>query len=90
MLVILPVLLYLVAQISAAVKLRGWARRIAFLPVIPMAWVTYVTVLAFRHDSNLWPILLIFASPAAAFFIFAVWAFARRRGTSSVLPIHPS
>lgn len=90
MLVILPVLLYLTAQIGAVVRLRGWPRRIALLPVIPMAWVTYVTIQAFRNDSNLWPIILILASPVAAFFIFVVWAFARKSSTSSELPIHPT
>lgn len=55
MLVVLPVLLYLTAQIGSAVKLRGLARCIALLPVIPLARVTYVTIQAFRHDSNVWP-----------------------------------
>lgn len=63
------VLLYLVMQVTAAITLRGVARLLAMLPVIPIPWITVVTIRAYQQDSNLWPILLIFACPAAALYI---------------------
>jgi hypothetical protein len=56
-------------QVTAAIRLRGVARLLAMLPVIPMAWITVITIRAYQQESNLWPILLIFACPAAALYI---------------------
>jgi hypothetical protein len=77
-LVIVPVALYLTVQILAGIKLRGVARLLAVLPLIPMVWIAVVTVGAYRQESNLWPILLIFASPMAALYIGVVWVVAKK------------
>ena len=57
----LPFTVYFLAQI--------FVRGLSLLPIPVMAYVVYATVAAFRDHSNMWPILLIIASPVAAFFL---------------------
>ena len=73
MLGILPFGIYLLAQVAAVVKLRGRVRLMSLIPALPMAGVAYVTIYAFRQESNLWWFLLMLASPAAALVIWVVW-----------------
>ena len=72
---------YVIAQIIAIVHLRhGWLWA-SLVPVIPMIIVVVLTVQALLHQSNLWPVLLLFASPPALVFILVIivlFAFHRR------------
>lgn len=54
---------YLPLQIFTVVRLRGVWRLVALLPVLLMVPIFAVTASAFAQESNLWPILLIFAAP---------------------------
>jgi hypothetical protein len=42
-----------------------------------MAYVVYATVAAFNQHSNMWPILLVIASPVAAFFLVLLFFLTR-------------
>lgn len=80
-----PCTAYVVIQVIAAVRLRGKYRLICLVPVLPMLVVGALTVSAYRQQSNLWPILLIFAGPVAFLFVAGVWiAFRRARRASDV------
>jgi hypothetical protein len=68
----LPFIIYLSLQIAAVIRLRGARRLVSIIPMLPMVGVVAVTISAFREQSNLWPILLIIASPFAALFIAVV------------------
>jgi hypothetical protein len=58
---------YLPLQIIALVKWRGAWRWAAVAPLALMVPVIVYTAYAFAQDSNLWPIVLIFAAPIATF-----------------------
>ncbi len=63
---------YVVMQIIAAIKLRGLGRWLSLLPVPIMLYVLWITGQAYHLDSNIWPIMLILASPiAVAYLIFS-------------------
>ena len=68
----LPFTLYVVAQIVALVRLRGRARIWAAVPIPFMVLVLYVTWNAFAQESNLWPIVMIFASSVAFAYVLLV------------------
>jgi len=72
----LPFTLYLIAQAVTLVRLRGAARLWVAVPVPFMLWVLYVTLDAFAQKSNLWPIVMIFASPIALVYVLIVAAVA--------------
>jgi hypothetical protein len=72
-------------QIAAIIKLRGIWRFLAILPLLPMAYVLIVTVIAFRQDLNLWPVLLIFAAPLALAYLIVVRIFRARTLRASAL-----
>ena len=76
----LPFTLYLIAQAVTLVRLRGAARFWVTVPVPFMLWVLYVTLDAFAQKSNLWPIVMIFASPAALAYVLIVAAVVWARG----------
>jgi hypothetical protein len=69
-----PFTFYCAIQIFAIFWLRGGWRLAGLLPVPLMAYVVYVTDDAYRQHSNLWPLLLIFASPVM-FIILAVLSY---------------
>lgn len=75
----LPFTLYLVAQVIALLRLRGHARAWAALAMPFMAWVVWLTADAYRQQSNLWPIALIFLSPLALAYLGLVVLVARAR-----------
>lgn len=78
----LPFTLYVIAQAIALFRLRGQARIWAAAPIPFMAVVLYVTLDAFAQQSNLWPIVMIFASPVALAYVLVVGLvafFVRRR-----------
>jgi len=65
---------YLPLQIYTVAKWRGAWRLTACLPILGMVPIIVITFLALLQNSNLWPLLLIFASPVAALYLFAVLA----------------
>jgi tellurite resistance protein TehA-like permease len=73
----LPFTVYVLAQIFVPFRLRGAWRGLSLLPVPVMAYVVYATVGAFNEHSNMWPILLIIASPVAAFFLVLLFFLTR-------------
>ena len=54
---------YPMMQIRALQQMRGGWRVLAAVPLLPMAYIIAVTLLALSEGSNLWPILLIFTAP---------------------------
>jgi len=79
--------IYVVVQILAAAIVRGKLRLVVLSPAVVMAYVAVTTLRAYQHDSNLWPILMIFASPPIAVITalagLACWLHQRRRSTAS-------
>jgi peptidoglycan/LPS O-acetylase OafA/YrhL len=71
MMLVLP-LLYLIAQIYAAVRMPGGWRWAALIPVVPMLLIFGVTINALIQNSNIWPVLLILACPPALVFLVGV------------------
>ena len=63
---------YLAVQLFAVFLLRGRRRLYALVPVPMMVAVLVITFVSYAEESNLWPILLIFISPAAAVFLVCV------------------
>ncbi len=57
------VLGYPILQFFAIKRMQGGWRVLAFLPLILMAIVFFITVVLFFQQSNLWPIILIFVAP---------------------------
>ena len=66
------VLLYPPLQYFALRRLRGAWRTMAFIPAVPMVPVLILTAVGWFTQSNLWPILLIFAAPPALFYLIAL------------------
>lgn len=73
----MPFAVYTFVQIFVPFRLRGAWRGLPLLPIPVMAYVVYATVAAFNEHSNMWPILLIIASPAAAFFLIFLFFLTR-------------
>ena len=60
---------YLIAQGYTLVAwCRGW-RMVAMVPLVVMVPVSVLTVQEYRQQSNLWPILMLFASPPALLYL---------------------
>ena len=67
-------LAYPMMQVRALQQMRGVWRLLAAVPLLPMAYIIVVTLLALREGSNLWPILLIFTAPlGAAYLVVLRW-----------------
>jgi hypothetical protein len=64
---------YLFLQLLALVFVRGWRRAIVAIPAPFMAAVFVWTEYAARKESNLWPIVMILTSPAAALIVVLLW-----------------
>ena len=69
---------YVIVQAVALWRLRGRPRKMAAIPLIPMAVILAYTVFAYRAGSTLFPIVLIFTSPPAVLFLIVVILDARR------------
>ena len=80
----LPFTAYVVAQALALYRLRGSMRWAVFVPVLPMLWVAYITADAWAAQSNIWPIVMIFASPVALVYVALVALVARLKSRASV------
>jgi len=65
---------YVVLQVIALLTLKRPIWYAAALPVPIMLWVAYVTFDAFLHSSNMWPMLMIMASPFAVVFVLVIAA----------------
>ena len=65
---------YVVLQIVAAWKLAGAWRVLGLAPAPIMLWVAVDAVEAYRLESNLWPIRMIFAGPAASGYLCLLMA----------------
>ncbi|MCL4681773.1 MAG: hypothetical protein KJZ92_10895 [Rhodocyclaceae bacterium] len=63
------VLAYPVLQFFAVKRMRGVWRAFAVLPIFLMGYVFAITVTGFLQESNLWPIVLIFASPVVLLYL---------------------
>jgi hypothetical protein len=61
-------------QNFAAFRLKSFWRFFALIPLLAMGYVLTVTILAFLHESNVWPILLIFAAPVALLYLIVLFA----------------
>lgn len=75
----LPFVAYLFLQAVALLRLRKRWRLAALLPLLPMFVIVVLTIQAYRAESNLWPILLIFASPMAAIYVGVILLLDRQR-----------
>jgi len=65
---------YLVAQCyTVIVWHRGW-RIAAGVPLVGMIPVVVLTFQGYRQQSNLWPVLLLFASPLALLYLIVLMA----------------
>ncbi|HLN28581.1 MAG TPA: hypothetical protein VK395_12635 [Gemmataceae bacterium] len=56
-------LAYIPLQLYTGIRWRGAWRIVALVPLLLMIPVFAITGLAFAQQSNLWPIILIFAAP---------------------------
>ena len=63
---------YVVLQVLTVATLKGAVRYAALLPLPFMIGVAVVTVSAWHNQSNLWPIVMIFASPLALLYLLFV------------------
>ena len=55
-----------------AVKRPYWYAVVLPFPI--MLWVTYATAQAYWQQSNIWPLLMVFASPVAALYLLVLGA----------------
>jgi hypothetical protein len=69
---------YLPLQLYTLIRLQGMWRTVALVPILLMLPVFVVTANAYASESNLWPILLIFALPIATGYLVAVLIFSRK------------
>ncbi len=58
-------LAYVPLQVYTAISWRGIWRIAALVPIVLMVPVFVSTAYAFAQESNLWPIVMIFATPVA-------------------------
>ncbi len=71
------VIAYVPLQIYAGIKWSGGWRIAALVPLLLMVPVFVFTAVAFAQESNLWPIVLIFAAPLGT--IYLIFLFIMRR-----------
>ena len=72
---------YLVAQVMALRRLQGGWWVAALMPLVPMVIVVLYTVSAYLAGSNLFPLILIFASPFAFLYLVALIVLSRYLST---------
>jgi hypothetical protein len=78
-------LAWMVAQIVALGALRGVPRLLSALPLAAMAGVVAMTYSAHRANSNLWPLLYLFASTAALGWVAMCLVFGRPRFSKKLI-----
>ncbi len=60
---------YVILQAIALVTLKRWLRVLAMLPIPFMLALAFATFSAYRQDSNMWPLFMIFLSPVALLYV---------------------
>jgi hypothetical protein len=68
------VFMYAAIQLAVLFLASGRARLLLALPLIFMAPIYVFTAIAFIQESNLWPLWLLFSSPAALLYILILLA----------------
>jgi hypothetical protein len=68
----LGVVAYLGIQLYTLLRWRGGWRIVASVPLLVMVPVVGLTIHAFIQQSNIWPIILLFAGPAALLFLLVL------------------
>ena len=76
---------YLVVQVIALRRSSGGTRIAAALPLFVMVPVFVHAALAFAHESNLWPLLMLFASPVALLYVGVIALQPQRPGTPKAI-----
>jgi len=61
---------YLALQFVVIIKSNGYWRFLSAIPILPMLLILGYTIYALSQGSNLWPLLLLFSSPAALLYVF--------------------
>jgi uncharacterized membrane protein len=69
---------YLVLQVVALMRSSGGSQAAAALPLVVMVPVFALSAVALVQESNLWPVLMLFASPIALLYVAVVAVLARR------------
>ncbi len=72
---------YVVVQVVAMIRSTGGSRIAAGLPLLVMVPVFVHAIVGLLQESNLWPLLMLFASPAALLYV-AVIAFMPGRSST--------
>ncbi len=71
--------LYLILQIIAVLKTKGWWRVPALLPIFIALPLAYTTFVGYQQESNLWPLLAIMITPFLlaylVIFIIVYWLY---------------
>jgi hypothetical protein len=63
---------YPILQLLALIRLRGWWRALAAIPLTVMVPVLLITFRACYHQSNLWPLPLIFIAPPVLVYLIVL------------------
>ena len=74
---------YLVLQVVALLRTSGGSRLAAALPLFVMIPVFAVTIIAAAQESNMWPVLMLLASPVALVYVAVVALLPRRAGNEN-------
>ena len=75
---------YILLQFVVVWRSSGLTRWVAALPLAVMVPIFILTVVALLQESNLWPLLLLFASPVALLYVVVVGSFIWAAGKKSV------
>lgn len=69
------IIVYPILQFNAVKRMHGAWRVLAFLPLILMIFVFFVTIAGYYQRSNLWPIFLIFVAPLVLVYLAILLTF---------------
>lgn len=72
---------YVVVQVVALMRSSGGSRMAAALPLFVMVPVFVYAAVGLVQESNLWPLLMLFASPVALLYVTVVAFLPRRSST---------
>lgn len=64
---------YIILQFVVIRRSTGISRWVAAAPLVFMVPIVVLTVLGLVQESNLWPLLLIFASPVAFLYVLVTF-----------------
>jgi hypothetical protein len=71
----LSVAAYVVLQVVVIIRSSGLSRLLGALPLLLMVPIVVLTLVGLAQRSNLWPLLLLLASPLALLYVLAFAAF---------------